>query len=183
MGGVKDEGKSLDHLVPEKVNKVRRLLYVRPGKCMSEIDVFYVPKGEHDIRLVYNGSSCGLNDILWAPWFKLPTATTHLRSIDGHGYMGDLDCGDQFHNFQLHEEVRKYVGVNYNNIRFDMDDLGPLASLLVMNKGRDPWGALVRQEGGELLPRQCMGLRPAPLQQYCNDASGNGSGERRYKRY
>jgi hypothetical protein len=26
-----------------------------------------------DIRMVYNGSSCRLNSVLWAPWFALPT--------------------------------------------------------------------------------------------------------------
>jgi hypothetical protein len=37
----------------------------------SVIDYFEVPKDD-DICLVYNGSSCGLNDCLWAPNFWLP---------------------------------------------------------------------------------------------------------------
>ena len=54
-------------MVEEKVNKIRRLLYVHPGKSMSQINVFWVPKGSKNTRLVYNGTSCGLNEVLWAP--------------------------------------------------------------------------------------------------------------------
>jgi hypothetical protein len=39
---------------------------------------FAVPKGEADIRVVFNGTSCGLNDALWSPNFYLPTAREQL---------------------------------------------------------------------------------------------------------
>ena len=37
---------------------------------------FHVPKGERDIRMVYDGSKSGLNASLYAPWFALPTIDT-----------------------------------------------------------------------------------------------------------
>lgn len=62
-------------------------------KIMSLMSFFSVPKvtiynkeiGEEDvvdIRMVYNGSSCGLNQVLWAPWFVLPMADPLLCTID-----------------------------------------------------------------------------------------------------
>lgn len=55
-----------------------------------------------DIRMVYNGSSCGLNRVLWAPWFALPTGDTMARTV-GVGYWGgDNDYGKMFYNLWLH---------------------------------------------------------------------------------
>ena len=34
---------------------------------------------EDDIRIMYDGSKSGLNDVLWAPWFPLPTVNTMTR--------------------------------------------------------------------------------------------------------
>ncbi len=58
--------------------------------------------------MVYNGTSCGLNDVLWAPCFAPPTVKQMLRALLP-GYMQcDLDVGEQFPNFYLHKELRKY---------------------------------------------------------------------------
>ena len=43
-----------------KVEKVRKRLYIDPGKVLSTTHMFYVRKGLMDIRMVYNGTSCGL---------------------------------------------------------------------------------------------------------------------------
>ena len=91
-----------DELVPDKVSKVRRLLNVAPGKVESEIDMFWVDKEMDDIRLVYNGTSCGLNALLWAPWLSMPTVKCHLRSFEPGSYTGDIDIGDCCYNFLLH---------------------------------------------------------------------------------
>ena len=56
----------------EKVNKVRKRRYIESGPVKSLTHMFSVPKGMSDIRMVYNGTSCGLNDTLWAPHFSLP---------------------------------------------------------------------------------------------------------------
>ena len=150
-------------MVEEKVNKIRRLLYVHPGKSMSHIDVFWVPKGSTDIRLVYNGTSCGLNEVLWAPWFALPGVRSHLRSVEAGTFLGDIDIGDQFHNFMMHSSVQPYVGVDYAEYDFNVKQLGPLSSVLENStEKRNAWNHAVGMAGGETFGRQCMGLRPSP---------------------
>ena len=101
-------GDDLAQKVAEKVNKVRRLLYVRPGKVCSQIDVFIIPKGLDDIRLVYNMTSCGLNKVMWAPWFALPGIRSHLRSVEVNTFLGDMDMGDMFHNYILHPLLQSH---------------------------------------------------------------------------
>jgi hypothetical protein len=71
-----------------------------------------VPKGEDDLRLVYDGSVSGLNDAMWMPRFVLPTPNTHLRSVEAGTFLADIDVGEMFLNFILHESVRVYVGVD-----------------------------------------------------------------------
>ena len=53
--------KEIRSAVVEKLGEVRAKGYVSSGHVESLISVFLVPKGD-DIRLVYNGSSSGLND-------------------------------------------------------------------------------------------------------------------------
>ena len=56
----------------EKVMKVWWRLYIETGEVCSLMHMFCVPKGLHDIRMVYNGTACGLNAVMWAPHFGLP---------------------------------------------------------------------------------------------------------------
>ena len=44
------------------------------NKVSNLTDYFTVPKGEDNVRVVYNGTSSGLNKVLWAPNFWLPTS-------------------------------------------------------------------------------------------------------------
>jgi len=74
---------------------------------------FGVPKGIDDIRMVYNGTSSGLNLCLWAPNFVLPTVETHLRSVEPDYWVADRDLGEMFLNFILHEHLRRYCGVDF----------------------------------------------------------------------
>jgi hypothetical protein len=57
-----------------KLDKVLGRGYISPGLVVSLTSYFAVPKGESDIRLVYDGSSSGLNGSLWAPSFWMPTS-------------------------------------------------------------------------------------------------------------
>ncbi len=67
--------------IREKLADVMMKLYIADGNVWSLTSFFDVLKGEFDIRMVYNGTSCGLNAACWAPWFPLPTVDTHLRSL------------------------------------------------------------------------------------------------------
>ena len=62
--------------------------------------------------MVYNGTKCGLNDFLWAPWFSLPTVRTALRKVEARTYMCDNDSGEMFLNFPLPERIQKLCGID-----------------------------------------------------------------------
>ena len=68
---------------------------------------FEVMKGSlHDIRtMVYNATSSGLNDAVWAPWFSLPTVESHVRVVDEGTYMADNDLGEIFLNFMVDVDI------------------------------------------------------------------------------
>jgi len=96
----------------DKLEKVKTLGYIQPGTVSSLTSYFSVPKGDSDIRMVYDGTKSGLNDSMWAPWFALPTIENHLRFVGVETYLGDTDIGDMFHNFVLHERVQKSAGID-----------------------------------------------------------------------
>ncbi len=96
----------------KKLEKIRRLRYIIPGTVKSLTSFFAVPKGESDIRMVYDGTKSGLNDAMWAPWFALPTVEALLRFVAPGTYMGDLDIGDMFHNFIMLMSLRMVAGVD-----------------------------------------------------------------------
>jgi hypothetical protein len=53
--------------VMAKLSNVRIKGYIKPGRVTSLAGFFAVPKGEADIRMVYDASRSGLNKALWAP--------------------------------------------------------------------------------------------------------------------
>jgi hypothetical protein len=68
-------------LTRAKVVKVRKLDYTTTGTVRSGTHFFCVPKGNSDIRMVYNGTGCGFNANVWAPRFGLPTVMNTLPSL------------------------------------------------------------------------------------------------------
>jgi hypothetical protein len=103
-------------LIQDKVGKVRKRGYIKPGHVSSVTSFFAVPKGDDDIRMVYNGTSCGLNDAVFAPWFALPTMDSHLRAVDVGTYMADCDIGEMFLNFMLDVNLREFAGVDLTDL-------------------------------------------------------------------
>jgi hypothetical protein len=99
--------------VKEKLQKVRMRRYIAEGYVVSLTSFFEVPKGEDDIRMVYDGSVGGLNDAMWVPRFVLSTLNAHLRAMEKGTFMGDLDVGECFLNFMLHPTLRPYAGVDF----------------------------------------------------------------------
>ena len=116
------------------------------------IDYFGVEKGTTDIRVVFNGTSCGLNDSLWAPNFWLPTSKSMVRIL-GYNYMPvDLDLGEMFLNFPLSPKLIPYSGV----------DLTPFKPELEV---RFPEKFRSRSKDSKLFAtwnRDWMGLKPSP---------------------
>jgi hypothetical protein len=52
--------------VKDKLNKVCARGWLAEGHVKALTSFFLVPKGDHDIRVVYNGAKSGRNDCLWA---------------------------------------------------------------------------------------------------------------------
>jgi hypothetical protein len=77
----------------------------------SLVDYFYVPKAK-DIRPVYDGKKCGINDSLWAPGFWLPIPKSALRVLDFFYHSVDIDLGEFFLNFPLPELLRQFSGID-----------------------------------------------------------------------
>jgi hypothetical protein len=98
--------------VKKKLNKLLEPRYIAPGYVVSLTSFFPVQKGENDIRMVYDGSVIGLNDVMWVPRFVLPTLNTHLRAVEEHTFMADVDVGEMFLNFVLHKDLRSVSGVD-----------------------------------------------------------------------
>jgi hypothetical protein len=108
----------------KKLKKVRTRRYIAPGFVTSLTSFFAVPKGEDDIRMVYDASVSGLNDTIWVPRFPLPTIQTHLRSVQEGTWMADLDIGEMFLNFVLHSDLRNLSGVDLTEYTDDVSELG-----------------------------------------------------------
>ena len=51
----------------EKVESVRNKLYIKNGHVSSLIKYFPVPKGDSDVRMVYDGTASGFNSMVWVP--------------------------------------------------------------------------------------------------------------------
>jgi hypothetical protein len=83
---------------------------------LSTINYFAVSKGDSDIRPVYDGTTSGLNDALWVPWFPLPDMSGYLRALDLGYWSINNDYGEMFSNYWLHLELRKYSGVDLTPI-------------------------------------------------------------------
>ena len=129
----------------EKLGKVRERGYVMPGEVQSLTGFFAVPKGDDDIRIVYDATACGLNAALWAPNFALPTIDSVLQNADSSTWFSDIDLGEMFLNYFLDEELRSYAGV-------DLREMGG-------NK-KERW------------ERTLMGFRPSPY--ICTQTFGWG---------
>ena len=89
-----------------KVNGVRSRGYINTGGVKSTTSFFDVPKGDSDIRMVYDATKCGLNAALWTPNFFLPTIDSILCNADDNTWFGDIDLSEMFLNYWLDEELR-----------------------------------------------------------------------------
>jgi hypothetical protein len=71
-----------------------------------------VPKGDTDIRMVYNATSSGMTAHLWASWFALPTIYDLARALEVGTFMGDSDIGEMFLIFILEGNCACLAGVD-----------------------------------------------------------------------
>ena len=135
-------------LMRAKVVQVRRRGYIRTGAVTSGTHYFCVDKGETDIRMVYNGTSCGLNAYLHAPHYGLLSVKHTMRALREGYYQCDMDVGEQFLNYKLHKDLRLLSGVDVREVRS-------------RNPADASWEAS-RPGNWERWERNWMGLRDSP---------------------
>ena len=82
----------------------------------SLIFFFHVPKGEEDIRMVYDGSKTGLNPSLYASWFALPMINMFACWVIAGSWWADNNYGDMFLKFPLHIDLQKFCGVDLTEL-------------------------------------------------------------------
>jgi len=87
--------------VRTKIEKVIRQRYMlTTGLVIQSLIKFYdIPKGEDDIRMVYDGTANLLNSCVWIPTFWLATVDSLLRALDKESWMTDRGIADMFLNF------------------------------------------------------------------------------------
>ena len=72
----------------KKIMKAHQRNYIKPGKVHSSTHLLSVTKASGaDIRMVYNGNSSGINNILWASNLNLHTFTTQMREVQEFNYI------------------------------------------------------------------------------------------------
>ena len=103
--------------------------------------MFSVPKGQDDVRMVYDGTRSGLNESLFAPWFIMPNADTMTRWVVAGLWLHNNDYGDFFLNFPLHPDLQKFCGIDLSQLYGDP------------NEGQFALGRWLRN---------AMGLKPSP---------------------
>ena len=136
--------------VGKKLNKVFERGYILPGLVKSTIDFFDVEKGSSDIRVVYNGTSCGLNDALFAPSFWLPNAATASRPLMPYSWMADADMGEMFPNFPMDKKIHSVSGIDVTQLQEYMPNLPKPEVSGSRNKIHLRWERLF------------MGMKPSP---------------------
>ena len=90
--------------------------YISEGFVESLSTFSPVPKGDEDIRIVYDMTKCGINACLWSPRFYLSTPDSVFDFIDYNCWMGDIDQGEMFLNYFAYPELLKYLGVDATEI-------------------------------------------------------------------
>lgn len=98
--------------VRDKFEKFRRKRYVSKGPVLGLTSYFTVPKGDGDVRVVFDGTKSGLNASIWSPSFGLPSSSSLLATLEPGTWMADIDVGEMFYNFLLDPKLRPYCGVD-----------------------------------------------------------------------
>ena len=118
------------------------------SQCVtSTVDYFTVPKGDGDIRPVFNGTSCGLNHRVWAPNFWLPTSGSLIGCLHYNYEAVHLDLGEMFINFGLHQTLQSASGIDLTQFRDLLETHFPEAKPFPRRIYYTGWGSYVRPFG------------------------------------
>ena len=98
-------------MIKKKIDKVQSRRYIDGGTVLSLTALFYVPKGEDDIRLVYDLTALVLNDAFWVPTFWMPSVETFLDVATHFSWFGYIDAAEMFHKYKISEILQPSAGV------------------------------------------------------------------------
>ena len=127
-------------LMIEKIVKVHKRKYIgKWGTIVNLSHYFPVPKGNNDIRMVYDLSASGLNDALWAPRFWMPTMLNVVDCAIHTSWFGDVDAGEMFSNFPLDIKMRKYCGVDISWMSEEGSQVWACWHRMAMGMRPSPW--------------------------------------------
>ena len=126
-------------LVEDKLDKVRSKGYITKGLVRCLTHFFSVPKGEDDIRLVYDMSKSRLNDVLWTPKFWMPMIKHVLFSATHKSWFCDVDVAEMFLNFLLDLLVRAHCGVDLSWKLHRQGYLWERWTRMAMGMSPSPW--------------------------------------------
>ena len=84
----------------------------------------------------HDPSKCGLNSQLLSPNFMLPIIDMTLCHINHTGWFGDIDLGEQFLNFPLHEDLQPYGGINTTELQEDLKTMVHIPKSILAQEGR-----------------------------------------------
>ena len=90
-------------MTKKKEYQVRSRRYIYGGTVLSLTDLFYVPKGQDDIRLVYDLTVSVLNDEFWAPTCWMPLVDNIIDVYTHLQWFRDIYAADMFHNYKMSE--------------------------------------------------------------------------------
>ena len=68
-------------------------MYIDPGTMLILSHMFHVCKVFNDIWIAYNGTSCGLNLALWAPYFGLAIVQHTICALLPGYSLCDMEVG------------------------------------------------------------------------------------------
>jgi hypothetical protein len=138
MRNIPTETREDELLTREKILRLRVCRYLEHGEVKLVVPRFTVPKAGDDVRVVWDSKANGHNACLWAPsfllgdsgdleemivkWLSMPVGIYLLKGSPDEDYsqdasnfikswQADIDVGQQFNNFQAHQEDRPYLGV------------------------------------------------------------------------
>ena len=112
-------------LVAGKIDSMISKSYLETGRVNTFLHYFAVPKGDSDIRVVFDGTSCGLNECLWSPNFFFPTAKNASELLGFETWMVDVYFGEFFHNFFMDGRIRCHAGVDTTTLSKSLTNRRP----------------------------------------------------------
>jgi hypothetical protein len=99
-------------MLNRKIEKFLDRQYIVVGSVTHLTFLFAVPKGDDDIRIVWDSSGNRVNTSLLTPGFGIPSVKALTGYIIAGMYMGDFDIGECWHNFMVHPQDQPLFGVN-----------------------------------------------------------------------